>query len=630
MGNTCVGAASKAGFFEGFPVGGSPSTRIASPKPTHPSPESEAAAAAAAAAAASTQPENRSAEGVRDSEERKPSPASTAKSEAQLQPQKSLTILAPAVIQIAPTVYPASVAGAGNQNVGRQQQQQQQQQQGNNVVPAMRRAGLNLIPGQSFTHSVLQRPTENLKDLYTLGRKLGQGQFGTTYLCVEKASGKQYACKSIAKRKLISQEDVDDVRRELHIMHHLSGHPNIVTIKGAYEDQGAVHLVMELCAGGELFDRIIQRGHYSEAQAAGLCRVIVGVVETCHSLGVMHRDLKPENFLLLDTSENAALKTTDFGLSVFFKPGEIFKDVVGSPYYVAPEVLRKHYGPEADVWSAGVILYILLSGVPPFWAETEQGIFEQVLRGELDFVSEPWPSISDSAKDLIRKMLDPNVKRRLKAHQVLCHPWIREEGVAPDRPMDPAVQSRLKQFSAMNKLKKVAIRVIAEFLSEEEIAGLREMFKMIDTDHSGAITFEELKSGLERVGSNLVESEIRQLMDAADVDQNGTIDYGEFLAATLHLNKIEREENLFAAFSWLDKDKSGYLTVDELQQACTRYNMGDISIEDLIREVDQDNDGRIDYNEFVTMMRKGNGAVGRATLRNSLSLSDALMLPQQQ
>ncbi|KAG0581913.1 hypothetical protein M758_3G020100 [Ceratodon purpureus] len=616
MGNTCVGAASKAGFFEGFPdAGGSPS-----PKPNQPP---EAASTVEAEANLAKAEESRSAQAgqpksswsLSGTEREAKGEAGVQGSNSQLQSQKSLTTIAPAVIQIAPTVYPAA---------------SHQRRHNNCVVPAMRKGTLNLIPGQSFTHSVLQRQTENLKDLYTLGRKLGQGQFGTTYLCLEKSTGKEYACKSIAKRKLISQEDVDDVRRELHIMHHLSGHPNIVTIKGAYEDQVAVHLVMELCAGGELFDRIIQRGHYSEAQAAELCRVIVGVVETCHSLGVMHRDLKPENFLLSDPSENAALKTTDFGLSVFFKPGEVFTDVVGSPYYVAPEVLRKHYGPEADVWSAGVILYILLSGVPPFWAETEQGIFEQVLKGELDFVSEPWPSISESAKDLIRKMLDANVKRRLKAHQVLCHPWIREEGVAPDQPMDPAVQSRLKQFSAMNKLKKVAIRVIAEFLSEEEIAGLREMFKMIDTDHSGAITFEELKSGLERVGSNLVESEIRQLMDAADVDQNGTIDYGEFLAATLHLNKIEREENLFAAFSWLDKDQSGYLTIDELQQACSRYNMGETSIEDLIREVDQDNDGRIDYNEFVTMMRKGNGAIGRTTLRNSLSLTDALMHPNDQ
>jgi calcium-dependent protein kinase len=496
------------------------------------------------------------------------------------------------------------------------------------VIEAMQKGNEKRnVPGTSLTHSVLQRETENVRDLYTLGKKLGQGQFGTTYLCIEKATGREYACKSIAKRKLISREDVEDVRRELHIMHHLSGHPNIVMIKGAYEDVSSVHLVMELCGGGELFDRIIQRGHYSEAKAAELTRTIVGVVETCHSLGVMHRDLKPENFLFSSTREDADLKTTDFGLSVFFKPGQVFTDVVGSPYYVAPEVLRKHYGPEADVWSAGVILYILLSGVPPFWAETEQGIFEQVLRAELDFTSDPWPKISRSAKDLIRRMLNPHIGKRLKAHEVLCHPWICEDGVAPDKPIDSAVQTRLKQFSAMNKLKKIAIRVIAESLSEEEIAGLKEMFMMMDTDGSGSISFEELKAGLKKVGSNLMEEDVRQLMDAADVDGNGTIDYGEFLAATLHLNKIEREENMYAAFSYLDKDNSGYLTTDELQQAIEEFNMGDMSVDDLIHEVDQNNDGRIDYNEFVTMMRKGNG-VGRSTLRNSLSLNlnDALMM----
>ncbi|KAL2636052.1 hypothetical protein R1flu_007531 [Riccia fluitans] len=499
--------------------------------------------------------------------------------------------------------------------------------------PMARRVPPQLMTGQSLTHSVLQRTTEPLKELFTLGRKLGQGQFGTTYLCIEKSTGKEYACKSIAKRKLISPEDVEDVRREIQIMHHLSGHPNIVMIKGAYEDSSSVHLVMELCAGGELFDRIIQRGHYSEAKAAALTRTIVGVVQACHSLGVMHRDLKPENFLLSNRHEDAPLKATDFGLSVFFKPDEVFTDVVGSPYYVAPEVLRKHYGPEADVWSAGVILYILLSGVPPFWAETEQGIFEQVLRGDIDFMSDPWPTISEMAKDLIRKMLHPNPAKRLKAHQVLSHPWIQEEGVAPDRPIDPAVQSRLKQFSAMNKLKKMALRVIAESLSEEEIAGLKEMFKMMDTDNSGTITFEELKAGLQRVGSELMESEIHELMDAADVDRDGAIDYGEFIAATINLNKIEREENLFAAFSYFDKDKSGYITVDELQQACLDHNLGDVHIDEMIREVDQDNDGRIDYNEFVTMMRKGNGGIGRHTMRNSLramSLSDVLMEDIQQ
>nr|CAD1819657.1 unnamed protein product [Ananas comosus var. bracteatus] len=473
------------------------------------------------------------------------------------------------------------------------------------------------------------RKTENVKDLYTLGRKLGQGQFGTTYLCTEKATGKQFACKSIAKRKLVADEDVEDVRREIQIMHHLAGHPNVISIVGAYEDAVAVHLVMELCAGGELFDRIIQRGHYSEKAAAKLARVIVGVVEACHSLGVMHRDLKPENFLFVSKDEDSPLKTIDFGLSIFFKPGETLTDVVGSPYYVAPEVLRKHYGPEADVWSAGVIIYILLSGVPPFWDETEQGIFEQVLKGELDFSSEPWPSISESAKDLVRRMLVRDLRKRLTAHEVLCHPWVCVDGVAPDKPLDSAVLTRLKQFSAMNKLKKMALKVIAESLSEEEIAGLKEMFKMIDADNSGQITLEELRAGLERVGANLKESEISALMEAADIDNSGTIDYGEFLAATLHINKIEREDNLFAAFSYFDKDGSGYITPDELQKACEEFGIEDTRLEEIIREIDQDNDGRIDYNEFVAMMHKGNAVFGKRNLQGgncSFGLREALKL----
>ncbi|KAL4572777.1 hypothetical protein LXL04_019562 [Taraxacum kok-saghyz] len=471
------------------------------------------------------------------------------------------------------------------------------------------------------SYYVLGHKTDNIRDVYTLGQKLGQGQFGTTYLCTEIATGIDYACKSISKRKLISKEDLEDVRREIQIMHHLAGHNNIVTIKGAYEDPLYVHIVMELCNGGELFDRIIQRGHYSERKAAELTKIIVGVVEACHSLGVMHRDLKPENFLLVNRDDDFSLKAIDFGLSVFFKPGQIFTDVVGSPYYVAPEVLLKHYGPEADVWTAGVILYILLSGVPPFWAETQQGIFDAVLKGEIDFDSDPWPVISDSAKDLIRKMLCSRPSDRLTAHEVLCHPWICENGVAPDRALDPAVLSRLKQFSAMNKLKKMALRVIAESLSEEEIAGLREMFKAMDTDNSGAITFDELKAGLRKFGSTLKDTEIRDLMDAADVDNSGTIDYGEFVAATIHLNKLEREEHLVAAFQYFDKDGSGYITFDELQQACADHNMTDFLVEDIIREVDQDNDGRIDYGEFVAMMTKGNAGIGRRTMRNSLNMS---------
>uniref|UniRef100_A0A803LWC4 non-specific serine/threonine protein kinase n=1 Tax=Chenopodium quinoa TaxID=63459 RepID=A0A803LWC4_CHEQI len=458
---------------------------------------------------------------------------------------------------------------------------------------------------------VLGRPKEDVRASYIFGPELGRGQFGVTYLVSHKETKLQFACKSISTRKLLNQDDVDDVRREVQIMHHLTGHRNIVELKGAYEDRHSVNLVMELCAGGELFDRIIAKGHYSEREAARLFRQIVTVVYNCHSMGVMHRDLKPENFLFLSSLEDSPLKATDFGLSVFFKSGNVFKDLVGSAYYVAPEVLRRSYGAEADVWSAGVILYILLSGVPPFWGENEQGIFDAILRGILDFTSDPWPSISSSAKDLVKKMLRQEPKDRLSALDALNHPWMREDGEAPDKPIDIAVLTRMKQFRAMNKLKKVALRVIAENLSEEEIMGLKEMFRSMDTDNSGTITYEELKAGLPKLGTKLSESEVRQLMEAADIDGNGTIDYMEFITATMHMNRMEKEDHLYKAFEYFDEDKSGYITMEELEQALKKYNMGDEkTIKEIIAEVDTDNDGRINYEEFVAMMKKGNPDLG--------------------
>ncbi|KAL4318711.1 hypothetical protein GQ457_18G005210 [Hibiscus cannabinus] len=455
--------------------------------------------------------------------------------------------------------------------------------------------------------TILGRPMEDLTSTYTLGKELGRGQFGVTHLCTHKTTKEQFACKTIAKRKLSNKEDMEDVKREVQIMHHLTGQPNIVELKGAYEDKRSVHLVMELCAGGELFDRIIAEGHYTERAAASLLRTIVQIVHTCHSMGVIHRDLKPENFLLLSKEEDSPLKATDFGLSAFYKPGEEFKDIVGSAYYIAPEVLKRKYGPEADIWSIGVMLYILLSGSPPFWAESENGIFNSILRGHIDFSSDPWPEISTQAKDVVSKMLNSDPKKRLTASQVLSHPWIKEDGEAPDTPLDNAVLNRLKQFKAMNNFKKVALRVIAGCLSEEEIMGLKEMFKGMDTDNSGTITLEELKQGLAKQGTKLTEFEVQQLMEAADADGNGTIDYDEFITATMHMNRMDREDHLYHAFQHFDQDNSGYITIEELDQALHEYGIHDArDIREIISKVDTDHDGRINYDEFVTMMKKGN------------------------
>ncbi|KAJ6742310.1 CALCIUM-DEPENDENT PROTEIN KINASE 13 [Salix viminalis] len=445
--------------------------------------------------------------------------------------------------------------------------------------------------------AAVAREDENIEERYLVDRELGRGEFGVTYLCIERDSRDLLACKSISKRKLRTAVDIEDVRREVAIMKHLPKNSSIVSLKEACEDDNAVHLVMELCEGGELFDRIVARGHYTERAAAAVTRTIVEVVQLCHKHGVIHRDLKPENFLFANKKENSPLKAIDFGLSIFFKPGERFSEIVGSPYYMAPEVLKRNYGPEIDIWSAGVILYILLSGVPPFWAESEQGVAQAILRGIIDFKRDPWPNISESAKSLVGQMLEPDPKLRLSAKQVLEHPWLLNAKKAPNVPLGDVVKSRLKQFSMMNRFKRKALRVIADFLSTEEVEDIKEMFKRMDTDNDGIISIEELKTGLRSSGSQLAESEVQMLIEAIDLEDEGLVikvdasgkgklDYGEFVAVSLHLQRMANDEHLRKAFSYFDKD-------------------GDDVAYDIFQEVDTDKDGRISYDEFFAMMKTG-------------------------
>ncbi|TYH02585.1 hypothetical protein ES288_A09G152600v1 [Gossypium darwinii] len=455
---------------------------------------------------------------------------------------------------------------------------------------------------------VLEEPTgREIEQRYELGRELGRGEFGITYLCTDKDTGENFACKSISKKKLRTAVDIEDVRREIKIMKHLPEHPNIVTLKDTFEDDNAVHLVMELCEGGELFDRIVARGHYTERAAAAVAKTIVEVVQMCHRHGVMHRDLKPENFLFENKKETAALKAIDFGLSVFFKPGERFTEIVGSPYYMAPEVLKRNYGPEVDVWSAGVILYILLCGVPPFWAETEQGVAQAILRSVVEFKRDPWPKVSASAKDLVKKMLNPDPKRQLTAQEVLAHPWLQNAKTAPNVSLGETVKARLKQFSVMNKLKKRALRVIAEHLTVEETADIKERFQVMDTGNRGKINIDELRDGLHKLGQIISDADLQVLMDAGDVNRDGYLDYGEFTAISIHLRKMGNDNHLKKAFEFFDKDQSGYIEIEELRDelADELETNGEEVITAIMHDVDTDKDGRISYDEFVAMMKAG-------------------------
>ncbi|XP_076955295.1 calcium-dependent protein kinase 28-like [Bidens hawaiensis] len=450
-----------------------------------------------------------------------------------------------------------------------------------------------------------------LKDFdqrYSVGKLLGHGQFGYTYVATDKATGDRIAVKKIDKNKMILPAAVEDVKREVKILQALSGHENVVQFYNAFEDDSYVYIAMELCEGGELLDRILSKkdSRYTEKDAAIVVRQMLKVAAQCHLHGLVHRDMKPENFLFKSRKEDSPLKATDFGLSDFIRPGKKFTDIVGSAYYVAPEVLKRRSGPASDVWSIGVITYILLCGRRPFWDKTEEGIFKEVMRNKPDFRRKPWPSISTSAKDFVRKLLVKDPRARFTAAQALSHPWVREGGNASGIPLDISVLSNMRQFVKYGRLKQFALRALASTLDEEELADLRDQFHAIDVDKSGAISLEEMRQALAKdIPWKIKESRVSEILEAIDSNTDGLVDFSEFVAATLHVHQLEEHNSekwqqlSQAAFEKFDVDRDGYITPEEIKMHTGLKG----SVDPIIEEADIDKDGRISLPEFRRLLR---------------------------
>jgi calcium-dependent protein kinase len=443
---------------------------------------------------------------------------------------------------------------------------------------------------------------------YTIGKLLGHGQFGYTYVATVKKNGDRVAVKKIDKNKMIQPIAVEDVKREVKILAALSGHENVVQFHNAFEDDSYVYIVMELCEGGELLDRILAKkdSRYTEKDAAKVVRQMLKVAAECHLHGLVHRDMKPENFLFKSQKEESSLKATDFGLSDFIRPGRRFTDIVGSAYYVAPEVLKRKSGPESDVWSIGVITYILLCGRRPFWDKTEDGIFKEVLRNKPDFRRKPWPSISDSAKDFVKKLLVKDPRARLTAAQALSHPWVREGGDASEIPLDISVLNNMRQFVKYSRLKQFALRALASTLDEDELSDLKDQFHAIDVDKSGAISLEEMRQALAKdIPWKLKESRVLEILEAIDSNTDGLVDFSEFVAATLHVHQLEEHNSVKwqqvsqAAFEKFDVDRDGFITPEELKMHTGLRG----SIDPLLEEADIDRDGKISLSEFRRLLR---------------------------
>lgn len=431
--------------------------------------------------------------------------------------------------------------------------------------------------------------------------ELGHGHYGVVRKCQNRQTKEYFAVKTIKKAKV---GRLETLKREIEILKTMD-HPNIIKLVDVFEDDKYLHLVTELCTGGELFDRIIEKtksaeGHYSEADAAVIIKSCLNAIEYCHTVhNICHRDLKPENFLFETPAADAPLKIIDFGLSRYDDEVEHMSTKVGTPYYIAPEVLSRKYDKECDLWSVGVVTYVLLCGYPPFYGDTDAEIFSSVKKGEYDFPSPDWDDISTQAKHFIRSLLKTDVKQRPTAREALNHPWFTQANNDSVPQTISGIKGSLERFINMNKLKRAALQIIAEQLTETELIGLRATFDAMDTNKDGKLTYSELQRALENQGFDMLKEELINIMEGLGLDDTNEIQYSEFLAATMDMNYAIREENILRAFQNFDADGKGELTLKDLIEVMGSEDHA----RELVGEIDLNGDGVISYEEFKAMMQ---------------------------
>jgi calcium/calmodulin-dependent protein kinase I len=299
----------------------------------------------------------------------------------------------------------------------------------------------------------------SIKTLYKLQEIVGRGSFGVVKRAIRKADQKEFAVKIIKTKKLQSEEK-EAIYSEVETMRQLE-HPNCVQLYDTFEEKGKFYIVMELLGGDELFHRIVEQGSFSEAEAAAVTRDLLSAVHYLHSIGIVHRDLKPENLIYGDRSMNAVLKVTDFGLAGHLASNtREMTTACGTPGYVAPEVLKEiPYGAAVDIWSIGVILFTMLCGYPPFYCENSADLFELIKSGEFEFDAAYWQDMTESSKDLIRRMLTVDPDQRITSAEALEHHWIT--GGASTTPLPQTHTVMLKALNARAQLRKAVRTLIA-------------------------------------------------------------------------------------------------------------------------------------------------------------------------
>jgi len=450
---------------------------------------------------------------------------------------------------------------------------------------------------------------KDIEQFFNIDRKrlIGEGGYASVFPCVDKQMGTSYAVKCVAKKFVASGKKL---QQEVNIMLALD-HPNIVKLYEIYEDHRFVYLILELCSGGELFDRVVKEGRLSEKLTALIMHQIFRATHYMHSTGVCHRDLKPENFLLqLDAPiEVNTVKVIDFGIAAFIKPDGDFRTKTGTPFYVAPEVVASswpRYGQECDLWSCGVIMYVLLCGRLPFKGHNDVSTLQKVVQGKFSFPSDHFSNVSEAAKGVIKRLLVKDRMKRMTSEQALKNPWITNMAPSAQKaPLLASVTQNLQAFRCSTRLQKAAFHVAAHHVNGSQLDKLKLLFTQLDEDSSGTLSREELTRGLQK--TNIPAEQIPLILEGIDVDGSGEIDYTEFLAAALERREFLEESACWAAFKVFDRNGDGRITKKELAHVVNSYHVTDKwnreTLQELMREIDANEDGFINFEEFRSLLQ---------------------------